>query len=463
MGWVTVIGPAQEQVEYRLKSSAGCSLHHDGEELGEGEDHQVDYRLGDGLDEELELVWIGEGLRDVGIEPGTVLQGETDKNKARALMSGVHPGTGEQLVKPKSVTDPRGKLAAGPLLAAIAAAAEARGQDVKELLGGEGWALKRFGQADRGLKREGEVHRVSYKDSVRLAKAAGVQLAGLYTPQTLELARRFQNSKTRVGLRGFDVTVDLPKSVSGLWAISPAELAKALLETHRDAVTEGFTHYEAWVSYTMRGHHGDGGAAEKVPSSGLLGWVMPHQIARPVDGAAPDPHVHTHIVIAHLAHAEDDVWRTIGGGGRDVHRMAAALDTFAKARFRALTAQRFGFQWARDERTGQWEVVGVPVELREQLSKRGAQVARELEKLGITDPKDATRMQAKVASASSREAKGAPGPGGELRTEWRRQAEETSSRDSSVTGPDGRIVVDLAVACRRSRRSPSWPPAWSGS
>lgn len=455
MGWVTVIGPAMEQVEYRLRSSAGCSLHHDPKH-----DAQVDYRLGDGLDDEQELVWIGEGLRDVGIEPGVAMNGEVDKDRARALMSGVHPRTGEVLVKPKLVTDPRGKLPAAPLVAAIAARAESASIDVKQLLGGEGWALTRFGRAERGLKREGEPHRVSYKDAVRLAEAADLQLSDHYIAEVLGTARRFQGSKVRVGLRGFDVTVDLPKSVSGLWAIAPATLAKEILQTHRDALTEGFAHFEAWTSYTMRGHHGDGGSAEKVESSGLLGWLMPHQVARPVNGAAPDPHVHTHVVIAHLAHAEDGVWRTIGGGGRDVHRMAAAYDTFAKARFRALTSERFGFRWEQDARTKQWEVVGVPAELREQLSKRGAQVARELEKLGINEP---TRMQAKVASASSREAKaGDPGPGGELRAEWRRQVEATQAGDRAVTGPDGRIVADLVV----DAAAPGWgfggPPDPSG-
>ncbi|HLJ98385.1 MAG TPA: relaxase domain-containing protein, partial [Streptosporangiaceae bacterium] len=341
MGWVTVIGPAMEQVDYRLRASAGCSLHHgDGEE-----DAQVDYRLGDGLDEDLELTWIGEGLRDVGIEPGTVMEGEVDRNKARALMSGVHPGIGEVLVAPRMLTDPRGKLPAGPLVAAIIARAEARGLDVKQLLAGEDgfpdWAFKRFATAERGLKREGEVYRISFKDAVRLARVAGVELAGHYSAEALETARKFQNSKVRVGLRGFDVVVDLDKGTSGLWAIAPPALAKDILATHKAAITEGFVHFERWVSYTKAGHNEGGSPAAIVPSSGLLGWLMPHQVARPVDGAAPDPHVHTHIVIAHLAHAEDGKWRTIGAGGRDVHRMAHALDSFIKARFRALTAERY--------------------------------------------------------------------------------------------------------------------------
>jgi conjugative relaxase-like TrwC/TraI family protein len=464
MGWVTVIGPAMEQVDYRLKASAGCSLHRDGGDLARGDDAQVDYRLGDGLDDASALMWIGEGLRDVGIEPGTVMNGEADRARARALMSGIHPQTGEILVAPKTAVDPRGKLPASPLVAAIVARAEAGSVDVKQLLEGDAWALARFGRAERGLRREGEPHRVAYRDAARLAEAAGVDLGALYSSDVLGQARTFAGAKVRVGLRGFDVTLDLPKSLSGLWAIAPAGLSAALLETHQQAVLDSVRHLEVWASYTMTGHHGDGQSAEKVSSSGLLGWLMPHQVARPVDGAAPDPHVHTHVVIAHLAHATDGAWRTIGAGGRDVHRMAHAVDAFAKARFRTLTAERFGLTWAVDARTGQWEVVGIPVELREQLSKRSVQVARELEKLGITDPAAATRMQAKVASASSREAKGRPGPGGVLRAEWRRQAMVTVSADRAVTGPDGRIVPARVVAAAVPGWGPDGPdPAWPGS
>lgn len=452
MGWVTVIGPAGAQVEYRLQASAGCSLHHEGHDLAQDQDAQVDYRLGDGQDEAQALVWIGEGLRDVGIEPGTVMQSEDDKAKARALMSGVNPATGEILVAPKLVVDPRGKLPAAALVAAVTGVVNASGTDAEQLLGD--WAAKRLGRAERGVRREGEVHRVSYKDAVRLAGEAGVDLSALYSAKTLTEARKWAGAKMRVGIRGFDAVVDLPKSVSGLWAIAPAELATAILATHRDAVTESFQHYERWTSYTMRGHHGDGGSAEKVQSSGLLGWMMPHQVARPVNGSAPDPHVHTHVVIAHLAHSEDGAWRTIGAGGRDVHRMVHSFDSYAKARFRALTVERFGLRWEQDERTRQWEVVGIPKELREQLSKRGVQVARELEKLGIT-PESATRMQAKVASASSRERKtGGPGPGGELRAEWRRQVAATASADRDAVGPDGKILIEKVVG----RAAPGWGP-----
>src|SRR5262245_7802365 len=114
MAWVTVLGPDMAQVEYRLDEEAGCALS---TEAGKPVDAQVSYRL----DDELPLEWIGNGLPDVDIQPGTKMT-EEQKEWARALMSGAHPHTGEMLVQPKLAVDPRAKLPASPLIAAVGAA-----------------------------------------------------------------------------------------------------------------------------------------------------------------------------------------------------------------------------------------------------------------------------------------------------------------------------------------------------
>uniref|UniRef100_UPI003F49835E hypothetical protein n=1 Tax=Microtetraspora malaysiensis TaxID=161358 RepID=UPI003F49835E len=68
------------------------------------------------------LIWIGEGLAEVGIMPGRLLTTER-QSAARALMDGVDLRTGEQFVAPRLAVDPRAKLPAAPLLAALTAAA----------------------------------------------------------------------------------------------------------------------------------------------------------------------------------------------------------------------------------------------------------------------------------------------------------------------------------------------------
>lgn len=470
MGWATPIGAAVEQVEYRLEQSAGCGLDGPGHTAGDP-DRQLGYRL----DGTLPLTWIGSGLKEFGqggagtvvvrsvdddgvlavaehavtLAPGEVLDGPGHKAAAMAIMDGRDPFTGEVLVKPKMVIDPRGKLPAADLVAAIAARAaadpKAKGNVTKLL--GDDWAGKRFGRAERGLAREGEAHRIAYNDAVRLAGTARVDLAKVFGAARVEQAKEFHNHHLRVGHRGFDVTFDLPGTVSTLWGIADPELANRIAELHTGCVTEAFASLEGWGSYHMAGHHGDGKTAKIVQTSGFSGWLMPHAVARPVDGQDPDPHLHIHGVIAHLAKGEDGKWRTIGGGGQDVYRHAHAVDAIAKARFRAVTSEELGMQWEYNPENGAWEVVGIPAELSQRLSKRSEQVAKELERLGLAET--ASRGEAKTASAQTREPKtaalaepaAAEPHSVDLRASWRNQA--------VALGLDPARIVAAAV--------PDWP------
>jgi len=132
VAWVTRLGPSMEQVDYRLSRSAGCEavLTPAPEAAEPFQDRQVGYRL-DAADRWPE--WVGNGLRELDIEPGTVL-GEDQKDAARAIMSGRDPATGEVLVSPKMAADPRGKLAATSLLNALEAVPSAPGNSTPEAI-----------------------------------------------------------------------------------------------------------------------------------------------------------------------------------------------------------------------------------------------------------------------------------------------------------------------------------------
>jgi len=436
MGWVTPI-VAVGQVEYRVAESAGCGMgaghshagpgaeqgagHDIGIEAGGADpmtptaDAQVDYRL-----RALPMYWIGDGLTEVGMTPGASFAGEADRQRARALMEGTDPRTGEILVKPKMAIDPRGKIAAAPLVSALTALAEQEGAGTAAGLFADKWHRDRVGRAERGVAREGQAaHKIGFRDAEKLAGAAGVDLSALYDAKTLAGAEKYADAHIRVGVRGFDVVADLPKSASALWALAGEPLAARLEQLHRTAIEEGFTGLQRWTSYTMSGHHGDGQSAEAVESSGFLGWVMPHQVARPVPDATPDPHLHAHVVIANMAKGEDGKWRTVAAGGRDLHRHAVAFDNIVKARFRALTHEQLGVTWEQDPNTGAWEITGIPPELRAQLSKRAQQVTEELADLGLGE--NATRGQAKTVSAQTREASAGP-VDADLRASWLTQA-----------------------------------------
>lgn len=426
VAWVTTLGPHMDQVEYRLQERAGCELEPDDPDLDPElgvEDPRLAYRL---AEDARALEWIGEGLREVGIEPGTLLD-EAGKDAARALADGLDPRNGDVLVAPKMAVHPAGKLPAEPLLDAVGRAARDAGSSVEVLLAGDERASARYGRAVRGVRREGAAHRVPVGDLARIATAAGVKLDDVYGVDQVAVARKFAGKRIRVGNRGYDLVLDLPKSYSVLYGLAGPAFARDLEDAYMAAARRTVTAMEGWAGYAVKGHHGDGRVAERVDGTGMLGWLMLHRTARPVDGQPADPHLHVHATLLNLVRDADGTWRTVGAGGRDIHRHARAADAFLRAQLRAETSRRWGIEWARDQRTGVWEIVGVGPELRDVFSKRHGQVHAMLERLGI-DPAAASRAQAKDAAARSRDPKVRAIGGGDLRDAWRGQAAPIARR-----------------------------------
>ncbi|MER7613379.1 MobF family relaxase [Nonomuraea wenchangensis] len=427
MAWVSVIGPLMEQVDYRLQEGAGCGIRHADEDHQPGIDHQaghpVDaqtaYRLNDGRG----LLWIGQGLQELGLTPETALL-PAQHDLARALMSGEHPVTGEVLVPAKHVRDPRAKLPAAPLGEALHDAASGRGVTVAQLFADRPALAKRAARMLRGIAREGEAHLIPVADLERLAAAAGLDPDQLYSPRALAHARKWRDARVRIGNRGYDLTLDVAKSVSVLYGLADPDFAAELEDVFAAAVTEAVAAMETWAAYGLRGHQGDGQLAERADSTGLLGWVMWHRTARPVGAAAPDPHLHAHVTIANMVRGRDDgKWSTVGAGGRDLHRHAHAADALLKARLRRTLTQRYGISFVRDAHTGAWEIAAIPESVRTLFSKRDGQVKALLSKLG-TSYDQASRQARKVAAAESRQRQPDRDPL-DLRADWRRQCGQT--------------------------------------
>ncbi|MEV3986743.1 MobF family relaxase [Nonomuraea sp. NPDC049758] len=423
MAWVTVLGPSPAQIDYRLREGAGCD--------------QVGYRLADdGTGDELTgeqeagrgLTWIGAGLAQFGVEgmaAGAPLTAQQHL-AARALMDGCHPGTGERLVEPKKATDPLSQLAAMPLLEALQQAAGDASVTVAELLARVKWAVARAGRLQRGVERQREAHRIPIGDAERLATVAGLDLEALYDADRLQAARAHRHSRVQVGNRGYDLTLDLPKSVSVLYGLADDELARGIEDAFAQAVADTVAAVEEWAGYGIRGHKGEGALGERVEGTGLMGWVMWHRSARPVRGQVGDPHLHAHVVLANMVRGVDGKWGVFGDGGRDLYRHDKAAGTLVQARLRRLLTERYGTVWKRDAHTGAWEISGIGAELRALFSKRGDQAAAELlDAMGVQDVAAASTAQRKTAGAKTREDKGsvrAPAGAVDARMSWRRQA-----------------------------------------
>jgi conjugative relaxase-like TrwC/TraI family protein len=373
VAWATAI-VTDDQVAYRVAGECGCDRDH------HAPDAQVDYRL------RTDLAWIGAGLGEVGLVAG----GRVDPDAARRLMDGAHPVTGELLLKPKEVPALAARVPAGPYVAAVADMAATAGVEPGQLFA-HATARTRWQRLARGVLRDGEAHTISINDLERLASAGPVDLADVYAGDVLEVARAHRDDRVSVGTRGHDVVLNLPKSISALYAIADPATAAAIEAEYLAAVAETVTALEVWAGYGVTGHQGDGQLATRIESSGFIGWTMLHRSARPtVVGRAGDPHLHAHVVLAHMVYCppqspgEKGVWRVPGSGGRDIYRHVAAAGELVKARVRARLTARIGVGWAQDEHTREWEITGIPEQLRGEFSQRSKAIAAELAERGET-------------------------------------------------------------------------------
>ncbi|UQI49662.1 relaxase domain-containing protein (plasmid) [Streptomyces sp. HU2014] len=436
MAWVTRIVD-MEQVEYRLSGNSGCYVQAETEGIAPpAADAQVDYRMQPADD--TGLVWIGAGLPDAGLVAGTVLD-EAGKDAARALANGVHPVTGERLVRAELRAHPRSQLAGARLVEAVEAAATAAGVEPEDLFRGKPKQQKKYETLARMVHQQGERHRLQVDSLHRLARAAGLDLADIYEAAELADARAHEDERVNVRVRAYDLVADLPKGDSVLWALLAEQREESFRELVHQAKREAFAQLEKWIGYGLAS---EDGKLQHIATGGLLGWTVEHQSARPVDDDTPgDPHLHVHIVIANLARCEDGQWRAIANGGMDLHRHARAFDALFKARVRALAGERFGVRYERDAATRSWNVVGIPEELREHYSRRAAQVE-------AAAGADASREEKQRVSTETRHAKHDTGTL-DLRANWRQQAQDLGiDVDAMIAaaapgppGPDSGLAV----------------------
>jgi len=430
VAYVTPIGSAAAQVEYRLTQAHGCGR-------AEAAETRFSYHA-DGS--ERPLVWTGRGLAEVGITPGSVLD-EGQFDAARALMAGLDPRSGERLVEPKLAVFGDAKVAAAPLVQAVEAAAAARGVAPEALFG----AVKVgrvYGRAVRTVASDGDGAMLRADDAGRVADGAGLDVEAVWGPGVYAAAvanltetrtvpgadgarvERLVPRRRVVGNLGYDVSFTLPKSHSLLLAFADETTAAAVEQLYTAGVGATFDWLEAQTAYGMRGHHGEGKTAQTVRGSGFLGWSMVHRAARPVgDRVVGDPHWHVHVTIANMTCGVDGGWSTVAAGGRDLMRHAPAADHVLKALVRRRLSVEFGVTFARSERTGAWEVAAIPDATLRAFSKRGASIEAMLRELGF-DPALATRRAEDLAAAQTRHDKTeqTAAPDATLRSMWQAEA-----------------------------------------
>ena len=141
------------------------------------------------------------------------------------------------------------------------------------------------------------------------------------------IARNSRAATTAVA--GYDLTFTPVKSVSALWAIAPAPIARAIEECHHHAVAETLEFLEEHAAFSRIGAHG----VAQVNTTGLIAAAFDHR-----DSRAGDPNLHTHLVISNKVQAigADGVPRWLALDGTPLHHATVAASELYNTRIEAL-------------------------------------------------------------------------------------------------------------------------------
>src|SRR6266851_5959809 len=150
---------------------------------------------------------------------------------------------------------------------------------------------------------------------------------------------------------GWDATFNASKSVS-IQALVGDD--SRLVDAHRRAVERALLELEEFAQ--ARRHRGQ----EWVTTANIVAARFDHIAARPSetaarDGYGPDPHLHTHVVIANMTLRPDAMWRSLDPV--EIYRS----QSFATAVYRSELArevQALGYQIRVTAADGRWELEG---------------------------------------------------------------------------------------------------------
>jgi conjugative relaxase-like TrwC/TraI family protein len=314
--------------------------------------------------------------RFVGSAAATAgLKGIASPEQVRAMFQGLDPATGEQRCAPLWRADPRSKLAAGPLLAALNTCAAEQGVDELEALAGSK-VLKGDVRSVEAACRLGGAKRVKVETVERLCrKVLGVDPRELYG-EGFDQAWQHRGKRVNARVQAFDHCFSSPKSVSLLAAGASPQVRRLLAEGRAEALTVAIGYLERHGLGVRREHNG----TDRYPAvGGLVAVAFEHRMSR-----SGDPNSHTHVLVQNAAQGPDGRWTALDSDRLYAQLMAA--DHLYLAAERAALTHRLGVRWGPvDGRSGAAEIQGLDDRtLIERFSKRSEQIDQWLSEQGLS-------------------------------------------------------------------------------
>ena len=243
---------------------------------------------------------------------------------------------------------------------------------------------------------------------------------------------------------GYDLTFAAPKSVSVLCGLASPELAGRVVAAHTSAVEQAL----CYVSTHAMGVRRRVGAERPVlGTDGVVGASFVHGVSRTLD-----PHLHTHVVVANLAHGVDGIWSAVDGRGIYAHARAAG--SLYDAHLRHELTSALGAAWSR-RASGALELEAIGPAAIGWFSARGADIRAHLAErgLGETGAAGSTPARARrVAWAATRPEKAPARTAASLRRRWVVQAADAGLDAATLERELGR-----GRASRAGRAAPVGP------
>jgi conjugative relaxase-like TrwC/TraI family protein len=303
------------------------------------------------------------------------LEGTASPEQVGAMFQGLDPATEGQRCAPLWRADPRSKLAAGPLLAALKARAAEQGVSELEALT-PSKALTGDVRSVQAACRLGGAKRVKVETVERVCrKVLGVDPRSLYG-DTFAGAWQHRGKRVNERVQAFDHCFSSPKSVSLLAAAGSPQARRLVAEGRAEALQVAIGYLEGHGLGVRREHNG----TDRYPAvGGLVGVAFEHRMSR-----AGDPNLHTHVLVQNAAQGPDGRWTALDSDRLYAHLMAA--DHLYLAAERAALTQRLSVRWGPvDERSGAAEVQGLDDRtLIERFSKRSEQIDQWLDTHGLS-------------------------------------------------------------------------------
>jgi conjugative relaxase-like TrwC/TraI family protein len=271
-------------------------------------------------------------------------------------------------------------------------------------------------------------------------------LTGLVTPEALRTVLSGASpadGQPLVGhartVPGFDLTFRAPKSVSLLWALADPDISRQVREAHDVAVVAAVDYLERHAAFARRGK----GGREQVPADGFVAAAFRHRTSR-----ADDPLLHTHVLVANLAHtAADDAWRSLDA--RHLYLHAKTAGYLYQAQLRAELTRRLHVRFG-PVTNGYADLEGIPRPLIEAFSRRRADILAALDQHG-----HGSARAAQIATLATRTAKSHTAAD-ELRTGWRQRARALGFGDRRIAAVTRRHTVRRDVGGPDLVRRAGW-------